>query len=92
LFRELPFLLPSAIQQVSTSSFTMFCKQTLTGLKLILIVDSGFSERAAYDILSLVYAAYSDFVLKDPFYSVDMPVRCSLFDKAVRQTLVVIVE
>ena len=70
----------------------MFSKQTRTGLKLILIVDPGVPERAAYDILSLVYAAYSDYVLKDPFYSIDMPVRCSLFDRAVRQMLVTSIE
>lgn len=83
---------PTGIQHVLTSAFSMYCKQTLTGLKLILIVERGFPERAASDILSLVYAAYSDYVLKDPFYSVDMPVRCSLFDKAVRQMMIVNVE
>ena len=84
---ELSFLVPTGINQLVTSYFTLHSKQTLTGLKLLLVAENDFPEKAAADLLTLVYAAYSDYVLKDPFYSIDMPIRCSLFDKSVRQIL-----
>jgi hypothetical protein len=28
-----------------------------------------------------VYQLYTDYVLKNPFYVIDMPVRCKLFDQ-----------
>ena len=28
-----------------------------------------------------VYSLYSDYVLKNPFYELDMPIRCELFDQ-----------
>lgn len=31
-------------------------------------------------LLRRIYELYSDYVLKNPFYSLDMPIRCSLFD------------
>ena len=30
-----------------------------------------------------VYNLYCDFVLKNPFYEVEMPIRCELFDQAL---------
>ena len=61
----------------------------MTGMKILLITENDFPGKAAADLLTLVYAGYSDYVLKDPFYSIDMPIRCSLFDKAVRQLLAI---
>lgn len=31
-------------------------------------------------LLKKIYALYSDYVLKNPFYSLEMPIRCELFD------------
>lgn len=30
--------------------------------------------------LRKIYELYADFVLKNPFYSLEMPIRCELFD------------
>jgi len=30
--------------------------------------------------LTRVYGLYADYVLKNPFYELDMPIRCELFD------------
>lgn len=30
-----------------------------------------------------VYELYTDFVLKNPFYELEMPIRCDLFDLAI---------
>ncbi|CCE83052.1 Piso0_002827 [Millerozyma farinosa CBS 7064] len=35
-----------------------------------------------------LYLLFSDFVMKDPFYSLDMPVKSSLFDMRVKELLV----
>jgi hypothetical protein len=32
-------------------------------------------------ILSDIYVLYSDYVLKNPFFEMDMPIRCDLFNK-----------
>lgn len=84
---ELSFLNPAGIDFVAASNLAIYSKETLTGLKLVAVVHPTFPAKAARDILAIVYANYSDFVLKDPFYCTDMPIRCSLFDKAVRQVL-----
>lgn len=31
-------------------------------------------------LLKRIYELYSDYVLKNPFYSLEMPIRCELFD------------
>ena len=85
----LAFIHPKGINRIVTSSFSIHIKDTLTGLKLILVVASAFPEAAATDLLNIIYTSYTDYVLKDPFYALDMPIRCSLFDKAVRQILAI---
>ena len=83
--RELSFLAPTGIEQILTTEFSLYSKQTMTGLKLLLVTQPTFPARAAHDMLGKIYASYTDYVLKDPFYVIDMPIRCSLFDKTVRQ-------
>ncbi len=34
-------------------------------------------------VLREIYALYTDCALKDPFYELDMPIRCDLFTQAV---------
>ena len=43
------------------------------GVKFILVVDHKLSK--AEELLNEMYKLYSDYVLKNPFYSVDMPIR-----------------
>jgi hypothetical protein len=81
-------LTPTGIDQLITTDFALFSKQTMTGLKLLLLAHPSFPAKAAQETLAKVYANYSDYVLKDPFYVMDMPIRCSLFDKALRQFII----
>ena len=85
----LAFIQPKGINRIMTSSFSIYIKETLTGMKLILVVATAFPEPAAMDLLNIIYTSYTDYVLKDPFYALDMPIRCSLFDKAVKQILAI---
>lgn len=34
-------------------------------------------------VLKEIYVLYADCALKDPFYEMDMPIRCELFTQAV---------
>lgn len=34
-----------------------------------------------------IYELYSDYVLKNPFYEIDQPIRCELFDDQLSQLL-----
>ena len=36
-------------------------------------------------ILRKIYELYADFVLKNPFYTPDMPIRCERFDTALQK-------
>jgi len=83
------FIHPKGINRITTSSFSIQIKDTLTGLKLVLLVPPGFPDSSADELLNIIYTSYSDYVLKDPFYALDMPIRCSLFDKAVKQILAI---
>lgn len=71
----------------------MHCFQTLTGTKFLLITDikqgaqgSGMSLMPDA-IINKVYQLYADFVMKNPFYQMDMPVRCDLFDQNLTKYL-----
>jgi len=38
-------------------------------------------------LLRRIYELYSDFALKNPFYSLEMPIRCDLFDSNLQAVL-----
>lgn len=86
----------SGIRQLCTDQFTMFIYQTMTGLKFIAIstqipanVNNSdypiISIQVADNLLRKIYCVYSDYVMKDPFYSMEMPIKSELFDQRVRQ-------
>ncbi|KAJ8320309.1 hypothetical protein KUTeg_001896 [Tegillarca granosa] len=56
-----------------------------SGLKFLVMADS---RQTGVDILlKKLYEIYSDFALKNPFYSLDMPIRCDLFDTNLQQAM-----
>lgn len=38
-------------------------------------------------LLRKIYELYADYVLKNPFYSLEMPIRCELFDTNLQELL-----
>ena len=38
-------------------------------------------------LLRYVYELYTDYVLKNPFYEIEMPIRCELFDINLTQAV-----
>ena len=44
-----------------------------TGVKLIVVADN--KQQKVEELLKKLYELYADYVLKNPFYSLDMPIR-----------------
>ncbi|PVD36660.1 hypothetical protein C0Q70_03646, partial [Pomacea canaliculata] len=72
----------SGIEILETDTFKLHCHQTMTGIKFVILTDP---KQAAVDgLLKKLYEVYADFALKNPFYSLDMPIRCELFDENLK--------
>ncbi|KAK2160162.1 hypothetical protein NP493_1662g00007 [Ridgeia piscesae] len=87
----------SGIQVIETDTFKLHCSQTLTGwflcvytfvninnsIKFMVIADPKHGSQDA--LLKRLYEIYADYALKNPFYSIDMPIRCELFDTSLQE-------
>eukprot|EP00798_Chlamydomonas_sp_ICE-L_P028706 gene28706-31872_t len=64
---------------MESETFDLHCFQTLTGTKLLLVVE----PRAPYipTILQRIYELYTDYVLKNPFYETEQVIKCEQFDE-----------
>jgi len=76
----------TGIESMETNNFRLNCFQTLTGVKFLIISDLRDSSNKDA-ILRKIYELYTDYVLKNPFYKLDMPIRCELFDVNLAQFL-----
>lgn len=64
---------------METENFRLQCFNTLTGVKFLLFTDT---TQTNVDVtMRKVYDLYADYVTKNPFYSLEMPVRCEIFDR-----------
>ena len=75
------FLQPTGILSLDANQFRLQCFPTLTGMKIFVIAPTG--TRDLSDLLQQVYIAYSDFVLKDIFHDLDMPIRSPRFESSI---------
>ncbi|KJZ72630.1 hypothetical protein HIM_07989 [Hirsutella minnesotensis 3608] len=70
---------PSGLEVLETENFRMQCFNTMTGTKFLLFTDT---TQANVDVtLRRIYDLYADYVMKNPFYSLEMPIRCDIFDR-----------
>ncbi|KAL3817680.1 hypothetical protein ACHAXA_002829 [Cyclostephanos tholiformis] len=69
------------IEQIEGRGIILKCLQTRTGIKFVLTAEPGTPGIDA--VLREIYVLYSDCALKDPFYELEMPIRCELFTNAV---------
>eukprot|EP01101_Sappina_pedata_P002936 TRINITY_DN13147_c0_g1_i1.p1 TRINITY_DN13147_c0_g1~~TRINITY_DN13147_c0_g1_i1.p1 ORF type:complete len:137 (+),score=31.67 TRINITY_DN13147_c0_g1_i1:2-412(+) len=76
----------SGIQVIEGDTFRLHCLQTSTGTKFFLTADKNRSNLDA--LLKAVYEIYSDYVLKNPFYELEQPIRCELFDMQLERLLI----
>ena len=57
----------------------MQCFSTLTGTKFLLFTEP--LQPNVDSIIRKIYELYADYVMKNPFYQTEMPVRCEGFDR-----------
>lgn len=66
------------IELLEAETFDLHCFQTLTGTKFFMATEPG--AQGVPLLLHQIYDMYADYVLKNPFYEIEMPIRCELFD------------
>ncbi|OJJ58032.1 hypothetical protein ASPSYDRAFT_203891 [Aspergillus sydowii CBS 593.65] len=71
----------SGLEMLETDKFRLTCFQTLTGTKFLLFTDPLMENVDV--VMKGVYEIYADYVMKNPFYQIEMPVRCERFDRGV---------
>ncbi|XP_023027801.1 trafficking protein particle complex subunit 4-like protein Trs23 [Leptinotarsa decemlineata] len=75
----------SGIEVLEADTFRLNCFQTLTGVKIMIVSDP--SQTGVEILLKRLYEIYADYALKNPFYSLEMPIRCELFDNNLKSLL-----
>ena len=69
----------TGLEVLETALFRLTCFQTTTGTKFLLFTEP---QQPNVDvIMKRIYELYADYVMKNPFYSLEMPVRCEAFDR-----------
>lgn len=76
-----PGLPISGIENVETTFFRLTCFQTQTGTKFLLFTDTLTPNVDI--IMKGVYDRYADYVMKNPFYQLEMPIRIEAWDRAL---------
>ena len=69
----------SGIQTLETPTFKLRCYQTPTGVKFYLTAPPKQSQPEMKRLLLKIYNTYSDYVMKNPFYEPEQPIRCEKF-------------
>ncbi|KAF2072120.1 hypothetical protein CYY_006565 [Polysphondylium violaceum] len=75
----------SGIELIETETFKLQCFQTHTGTKFYIIADPNHPNLD--ETLQSIYELYTDYVLKNPFYEIEMSIRCDLFDYKLQRLL-----
>ena len=69
----------SGLEVLESENFRLQCFNTMTGTKFLLFTDT---TQTNVDVtIRRIYDMYSDYVMKNPFYQLEMPIRCDLFDR-----------
>ncbi|CRL00702.1 CLUMA_CG013959, isoform A [Clunio marinus] len=75
----------SGIEILEADTFRLHCFQTLTGVKFMVVAEP--IQTGLEVLLKKIYELYSDYALKNPFYSLEQPLRCELFDQNLQVLL-----
>ena len=70
---------PSGLEVMESENFRLQCFNTMTGTKFLLFTDTMQPNVDA--VVRRVYDLYADYVMKNPFYQLEMPVRCDAFER-----------
>ena len=85
----------TGIETLVTQDFTIDCLQSATGTKFVLFTantgtesgSSGPSPLNPRQILAKIQSKYANYAMRNPFYTPEMPIRCSLFEKSIRELI-----
>ncbi|CAI8619802.1 unnamed protein product [Vicia faba] len=75
----------AGIELLQPDTFDLHCFQSLTGTKFFVVCEPGTQQMES--LLKFIYELYTDYVLKNPFYEMEMPIRCELFDINLAQAV-----
>eukprot|EP00993_Chasmostoma_nieuportense_P005670 NODE_6293_length_552_cov_13.303529_g6128_i0.p1 GENE.NODE_6293_length_552_cov_13.303529_g6128_i0~~NODE_6293_length_552_cov_13.303529_g6128_i0.p1 ORF type:complete len:164 (-),score=62.00 NODE_6293_length_552_cov_13.303529_g6128_i0:59-523(-) len=75
----------SGIQCLEADGFKLFCHETVTALKFVLITDPSCTSAQIDPLLQSIYELYADYVLKNPFYEVEQPIRVSRWEAKLKE-------
>jgi hypothetical protein len=75
----------SGIQVMETDTFKLQSFQTPTGIKFYVIAEPN--SQGLEQLLKTIYELYADYVLKNPFYELEQPIRCEQFDIQLEKLL-----
>lgn len=73
----------SGIHVVELEDSLLHCFQTLTGVKFLILSDK--KHTFIKPVTAKLYELYADYVMKNPFYTLDMPIKCSKFDRKLKE-------
>lgn len=76
----------SAMESLEAEGFGIAIKATQTGVKLLLLHPSAGSSNPQA-VLQRCYESYADKVMRNPFYTMEMPIRIEAFDRDVGKIL-----
>ncbi|EWC45140.1 hypothetical protein DRE_06028 [Drechslerella stenobrocha 248] len=69
----------SGLEVLESENFVMRCFQTLTGTKFLVFAEPRQPNLDV--VVRRVYELYADYVMKNPFYQIEMPIRSEGFDR-----------
>lgn len=75
----------TGMELLEADTFNLNCFLAPTGTKFFLI--SAPRTGGIDFLLRTIYELYSDYVLKNPFYEMEMPIRCATFDNQLVATV-----
>ena len=70
------------IEEIRAAGIVLTCFQTVTGIKFVITAEPTVTADLR-EVLKEIYVLYTECVLKDPFYELEMPIRSDLFVQAV---------
>lgn len=88
------------LQNIDTDQFSLYVFQALTGVKFIIVTSPAKTSEATLagnaksdaekqldtisEVFKQIYLFYCDYVMKNPFYSLDMPIKSALFETRIK--------
>lgn len=76
----------TGIQNLESSHFRLTCFQTATGTKFLLFTSP--EQPNTESVARRCYEIYAEYVMGNPFYNLEMPIRVDKFEKALAGYLI----